>query len=85
MRRDNCLLVRQVVGTVLHKVLVDRSVPAAIAYVKGIISDLLQGKLDISLLVITKAISKMVGDADYKNKSAHSELAEVNYIFHYAL
>ena len=60
----------------LHKILVERSVPSAIDFVKGIISDLLQGKLDISLLVITKAVSKMVGDADYKSKQAHVELAE---------
>ena len=38
----------------LHKILVERNVPSAIDFVKGIISDLLQGKLDISLLVITK-------------------------------
>ena len=54
VRRDNCGLVRLVVDTVLRKILVDRNVEDAIDYVKSKISSLLQNKLDISLLVITK-------------------------------
>ncbi len=38
------------------------------------ISELLQNKLDVSLLVITKALSKE--GKDYANKQAHVELAE---------
>jgi DNA polymerase elongation subunit (family B) len=40
-------------------------------YTKQVISDLLQNKVDMSQLVITKALSK----ADYSNKQAHVELA----------
>lgn len=54
VRRDNCLLVRRVVDTCLRKILIERDVPGAIAYCKGVISELLQNKMDISLLVITK-------------------------------
>lgn len=42
------------------------------SYVKDTISDLLQNKVDMSKLVITKALSK----SDYANKQAHVELAD---------
>jgi DNA polymerase delta subunit 1 len=41
-------------------------------YVKQMISDLLQNKVDMAQLVITKALAK----ADYAAKQAHVELAE---------
>lgn len=41
-------------------------------YVKQTISDLLQNKVDMSQLVITKALAK----TDYAGKQAHVELAE---------
>lgn len=40
-------------------------------YTKQVISDLLQNKIDMSQLVITKALAK----ADYAAKQAHVELA----------
>jgi len=58
VRRDNCELVRIVVENVLKKILVDRSPDDAIKYCKGVISDLLQNKIDISLLIISKSLSK---------------------------
>jgi DNA polymerase delta subunit 1 len=45
---------------------------AQCSYVKQTISDLLQNKIDMSQLVITKALAK----ADYAAKQAHVELAE---------
>ena len=51
---NNCALVRNVIDTCLRKILVERSVAGAVDYAKQTISDLLQNKLDISLLVITK-------------------------------
>jgi len=42
------------------------------SYVKNLIADLLQNRIDMSQLVITKALSK----ADYTSKQAHTELAE---------
>ena len=75
VRRDNCLLVRRMVDTCLRKILIDRNVPAAIDYAKQMISDLLQNKLDISMLVITKSLGKSADDSDYSAKQAHVELA----------
>uniref|UniRef100_A0A0W0F7R7 DNA polymerase n=1 Tax=Moniliophthora roreri TaxID=221103 RepID=A0A0W0F7R7_MONRR len=72
VRRDNCRLVSTVIETCLHKMLIDRDVRAAEDYVKQTISDLLQNKIDMSQLVITKALAK----ADYAAKQAHVELAE---------
>ena len=74
VRRDNCLLVRQVIETVLQKILISRDVPGAVDYVKRTISDLLMNRMDLSLLVITKGLTQ---DADaYENKAAHVELAK---------
>ncbi|CAF9918689.1 MAG: DNA-directed DNA polymerase delta [Alectoria fallacina] len=72
VRRDNCRLVQNVIETILHKILIDQDVQGAQDYVKDTISDLLQNKIDMSKLVITKALSK----SDYANKQAHVELAD---------
>ncbi|KAF6743062.1 delta DNA polymerase [Ephemerocybe angulata] len=72
VRRDNCRLVSTVIETCLHKMLIDRDVRGAEDYTKQTIADLLQNKVNMSLLVITKALSK----ADYAGKQAHVELAE---------
>jgi DNA polymerase delta subunit 1 len=73
VRRDNCELVRDLVETVLRKILIDRNVNDALEYCKGIISDLLQNKIDISLLVISKSLSKNAkqeeNEYDNNNKS----------------
>jgi len=76
VRRDNCGLVRQLVETSLRKVLIEKSIPNAIEYVQQVISDLLQNKLDLSLLVITKSLGKGANAEDYAAKQAHVELAE---------
>lgn len=47
----------------------------AIDYAKNTISDLLQNKMDISMLVITKSLGKSADDTDYTAKQAHVELA----------
>ncbi|KAK9449602.1 DNA polymerase family B-domain-containing protein [Limtongia smithiae] len=72
VRRDNCRLVQTVIETVLHMILHERDVDGAQEFVKTIIADLLQNKIDLSLLVITKALVKV----DYAGKQAHVELAE---------
>ncbi|KAE9587344.1 DNA polymerase delta catalytic subunit [Lupinus albus] len=74
VRRDNCLLVKNLVTDCLHKILIDRDIPGAVQYVKNAISDLLMNRMDLSLLVITKGLTK-TGD-DYEVKAAHVELAE---------
>lgn len=83
VRRDNCALVRDVIQTSLDKILIERDVDGATAYVKSQIADLLQNKMDISRLVITKSLNKGAEYAlglggkkeDYKVKQAHVELA----------
>ncbi|CAK5273856.1 unnamed protein product [Mycena citricolor] len=72
VRRDNCRLVSTVIETCLHKMLINRDVKGAEEYTKQVISDLLQNKIDMSQLVITKALAK----SDYAAKQAHVELAE---------
>lgn len=83
MRRDNCALVREVIQRSLDTILIKQDVPGAINYVKCQIADLLQNKMDISRLVITKSLNKGAEYAlglggkkeDYKMKQAHVELA----------
>ena len=58
VRRDNCALVREVIQTSLDQILIEQNVQGAIDYVKTQISDLLQNKMDISRLVITKSLNK---------------------------
>lgn len=72
VRRDNCRLVANVISSVLELLLQKRNLKGAIAMVKNVISDLLQNKIDVSLLVVSKALSK----TDYENKQAHVVLAE---------
>ncbi|KAF2102393.1 catalytic subunit DNA polymeras-like protein delta [Rhizodiscina lignyota] len=72
VRRDNCRLVQTVIETSLRMLLIDRDVNGAQEYVKETISDLLQNKIDMSNLVITKALTK----TNYDGKQAHVELAE---------
>lgn len=74
VRRDNCRLVQTLITTCLHKILIDRDLEGAKAYAKQTISDLLQNKIDMSQLVITKALSK--SGEEYAGKQAHVELAE---------
>lgn len=71
VRRDNCRLVQTVIETSLRMLLIDRDVTGAQEFVKETISDLLQNKIDMSNLVITKALSK----EGYAAKQAHVELA----------
>ncbi|KAI9472165.1 MAG: DNA polymerase family B-domain-containing protein [Benjaminiella poitrasii] len=72
VRRDNCRLVQNIISKCLDKLLIERDVEGAQAFVKQTIADLLQNKVDLSQLVITKALTK----SDYANKQAHVELAE---------
>lgn len=74
VRRDNCRLVQVVIETVLRKILIDRDVDGAQDYVRETISSLLQNKVDLSMLVITKAFTKH--EHQYDSKQAHVELAK---------
>lgn len=86
VRRDNCELVKETLDKLLQLILLDKDGgKKAIDYVKGVISDLVSGKTDISKLIISKTISKKIelnSDVTKKNKKiyvskqAHTELAE---------
>ena len=74
VRRDNCKLVRIIMDTCLRKILIEQKVDDAVNYVKEQISDLLQNKVDISLLIISKSLARST--EDYKNPQPHTVLAE---------
>ncbi len=72
VRRDNCRLVQNVVTRVLELILEDRDVKSAQEFVRRTIADLLQNRVDLSQLVITKQLSRQ----DYAAKQPHVELAD---------
>ena len=74
VRRDNANLTKQVVGTALDMILLESNPDGAIAFVKQKISELLQNKIDITDLIITKGLTK-TADQYAGNKLGHVELA----------
>ena len=76
VRRDNCELVRIVVEQVLDIVLKEMSMEKAVKYIQSVVSDLLQNKVDLSMLVISKSLGKGADSESYAVKTAHVELAE---------
>jgi len=54
--------------------LIDKDPNAAVRHAQKVIADLLQNKVDISQLIITKELTK--SDGDYHAKQAHVELAQ---------
>jgi len=73
VRRDNCPLTKNLVQSVLNYILIAGDVQKAVDYAKGVIAKLLQNKIDLSSLIVTKKLNKM---EDYKVKSAHVELVK---------
>ncbi len=69
VRRDNCLLIRSMIDHTLNTVLIERDIPKAVNHIKAMISDLLQNKLDLSYLVITKSINKTSSTGDEEEDS----------------
>ena len=90
VRRDNCGIVKDTVQSALNMLLIDKDAAGALDYCKGAISDLLQNRMDLSLLVITKGLGKKTNQPPptddskpaastantYHGKQAHVELAE---------
>ncbi|KAA6390875.1 MAG: putative DNA polymerase delta catalytic subunit [Streblomastix strix] len=74
VRRDNCAFVRSVIDTCLQKILVEREIEGAKYFDKQMISDLLQNKMDMSFLVISKQITRPI--ESYTNAQPHVELAK---------
>jgi len=71
VRRDNAPITKNLVQKVLDYVLIHSDKDAAIGYTKNVISRLLQNKIDLSNLIISKKLNKI---EDYKVRAAHVEL-----------
>jgi len=71
VRRDNCALVGQTMEACLELMLAQDNVPAAQQLVRDTVEALLQDRVDMAKLVISKNLSKV----DYKSKQPHVELA----------
>lgn len=71
VRRDNCRLVKHLIEESLDLLLMKRDPESAKNFVKNKIRDLYLDKIDMSMLVISKTISKK----SYSSKQAHVELA----------
>jgi DNA polymerase delta subunit 1 len=63
-RRDACKLVSEVLTKALEIIMIERDTKKAIKYVQNTISDLLQNKIDISLLILTRQLNKGYGEED---------------------
>lgn len=74
VRRDNCLLVPEILDRVLDLLLIHRDPQGAITAAKKVVSDLLQHKVPIEKLTISKAYTKPA--AEYAAIQAHVVLAE---------
>jgi len=75
VRRDNCQLVKDVVDTSLRAILINKDPEAAKAFVKSQISQLLMNEMDMSKLVVSKALTRTSDQYAAGNKQAHVELA----------
>lgn len=74
VRRDNCGLVRSVISQCLDVILKERDTEKAAELVRKSVRDLLTGKIDLSDLVITKALHQTMENA--KVPQAHVVLAD---------
>ncbi|KAK3273983.1 DNA polymerase delta catalytic subunit [Cymbomonas tetramitiformis] len=72
VRRDNCQLVKEMVTTVLERIMLRRDTRSAVEFVKTTIADLLMNRVDISSLVITKGLTRE--PESYTVRSTHTEL-----------
>ena len=72
VRRDNCRLVADLVGECLERLMVGRNPQAAIEHAKRTVSDLLNDRVDMSRLVITKQL----GHAKKNHHQPHVAVAE---------
>ena len=60
------------IENVIKKIFIEKNINDSILYCKDIINNLLQNKIDISLLIITKSFNF----SEYQNRQAHIELVE---------
>ena len=70
VRRDCCGIVRDVMGKALDKILIEKDDKAAVKLVKGVVSDLLQDRIDLSQLIITKELGKKTQGQEEEEQKA---------------
>ncbi len=72
-RRDNAAIVKYVFGNVIEIIMNQKSVDKAIIWLKKILREIVNGKIDKSMFIITKSLSSY-----YKNPEgiAHKVLAD---------
>jgi hypothetical protein len=71
-RLDNCALVRKTMERVFYNLMIEGGVDGVKSLIRQVAKDLIQGRIDISDLTITKSISKDV----YAGKMVHVEVAK---------
>lgn len=58
VRRDNCPLVATVLNKCLEKLMIERDSDGAFEFAKDVIRDLLCNRIDISMLIISKELTR---------------------------
>jgi len=74
VRKDWCGLTEKVLSKVLEFLLRERSIGKAVDYVKNVIKDLEEGRVNIEDLIITKSLSRNLHE--YKGTQPHVELVK---------
>jgi len=74
VRKDWCGLTEKVLSKVLEFLLKEKSIEGAVNYVKTVIKDLEEGKVNIEDLIITKSLSRNLHE--YKGMQPHVELVK---------
>lgn len=57
-RRDNCVLVPELMEAVISMIVIDNNITGARAQIQNVLREMLAGRIDIGKLVISKSISK---------------------------
>jgi DNA polymerase delta subunit 1 len=72
VKRDNCKLVQHLIQISLNKLMYNQEFKSSVRMIETFISELLQDRIDLSLLIISKSLSK----DDYKTQAPHTMLAK---------
>lgn len=80
VRRDNCKLVKKICNPVLEKIMYDKDIEGAMNVAREYIGDLLNNKVDMEDLIITKSLKSHYNDKNKNgleiSKPAHWHLAQ---------
>lgn len=83
VRRDNCALVKTICNKIINKMLIDRDIPGAIEAVHETINNLINNKVDVDNLVLSKSLKSIdyeKNTSGYKNENVpHVMVAKKMY------